>query len=128
MPDKLKEMQASFAAGAQVNRLDLVGRRGALVVNLLEGRPRRVQRPPGRGARLLRALVALDELHPSRLLRAPGAEPSFCATLEAFLEAVRDGKTVAPDLADGLHAIAVIDAALASARRGGHMVPVEPGV
>jgi myo-inositol 2-dehydrogenase / D-chiro-inositol 1-dehydrogenase len=122
------QLQASFAAGAQVNRLDLVGRRGALGVNLLEGRPRRVQRPPGRGARLLRALVALDELHPSRLLRAPGAEPSFRATLEAFLEAVRDGETVAPDLADGLHAIAVIDAALASAKQGGHMVPVEPGV
>jgi predicted dehydrogenase len=122
------QLQVSFAAGAQVNRLDLVGRQGALAVNLLDGRPRHVQRTPGRGARLLRARVALAELHPSRLLRSPGSEPSFRATLEAFLKAVRDGEHVAPDLADGLRAIAVIDAALASARCGGDLVPVEPGV
>jgi len=121
------QLQASFAAGAQVNRLDLVGRQGALSVNLLEGRPQRIQRPPGRGARLLRALVALEELHPSRLLRSPAAEPSFRATLEAFLEAIRDGTDVTPDLADGLEAIAVIEAASASARSGGQMVPVEHG-
>jgi len=122
------QLQASFAAGAQVNRLDLVGRQGALAVNLLEGRPERVQRPPGRGARLLRAVSALEGLHPSRLLRSPGAEPSFQATLEAFLEAIRAGTDVTPDLADGLAAIAVAEAASASARSGGRMVPVERGV
>jgi len=121
------QLQASFAAGAQVNRLDLVGRQGALSVNLLEGRPERVQRPPGRGARLLRAVVALEGLHPSRLLRSPGVEPSFQATLEAFLEAIRTGTDVTPNLADGLAAIAVTEAALASARSGGRMVPVERG-
>jgi len=121
------QLQASFAAGAQVNRMDLVGSQGALAVDLLEGRPRRVLRVPGSGARVLRALVALEELHPARLLRAPGTEPSFRATLEAFLEAVRNGADAAPDLSDGLQAIAVIDAARASARSGGHMMPVEPG-
>jgi predicted dehydrogenase len=119
------QLQASFAAGAQVNRLDLVGRRGALRVDLLEGRSRRIQQPPGRGARLRRALDALAELHPARLLRSPGAEPSFASTVEAFLDAVRQGTGFTPDLEDGLRALAVVEAAAASARSGGRSVPVD---
>jgi predicted dehydrogenase len=119
------QLQASFAAGAQVNRLDLIGRRGALAVDLLDGYPRRVVRRPGRGARLRRALIALEALHPRRLLRAPGAEPSFRSTMEAFLTAVRDGTPVVPDLVNGFRALAVVDAARASSRSGGRMVPVE---
>lgn len=119
------QLHASFAAGAQVNRLDLIGRRGALAVDLLDGYPRRVVRKPGRGARLRRGLIALEELHPRRLLRAPGAEPSFRSTLEAFLAAVGTGRPVVPDLADGFRALAVVSAARASSRSGGNMVPVE---
>ena len=118
-------LTASFAAGAQVNRLDLVGTGGALRVDLLEGRPRRVERPPGRGARLKRLVNALTDLHPARLLRSPGREPSFGATLEAFLASVRSGVAAGPDLLDGLRALAVVEAAAASARAGGRPVPVE---
>lgn len=121
------QLHASFTAGAQINRLDLIGRRGALAVDLLDGRPRRVVRKPGRGARLRRGLVALEELHPQRLLRRPGAEPSFRSTLEAFLTSVRDGKPAFPGLADGFTALAVVDAARRSSRSGGGMVPVLSG-
>jgi predicted dehydrogenase len=119
------QLHASFAAGAHVNRLDLTGGGGVLAVDLLDGHPRRVVRRPGRGARLQRGLIALEQLHPRRLLRAPGAEPSFRSTLEAFLTCVRDGRAAIPDLADGFRALAVVDAARASARSGSGMVPVE---
>ncbi len=121
------QLHASFTAGAQINRLDVIGRRGALAVDLLDGRPRRVVRKPGRGARLRRGLIAVEELHPQRLLRAPGAEPSFRSTLEAFLTAIREGRAAVPSPVDGLRALAVVDAARTSSRSGGRMVPVEPG-
>ena len=118
------QLQGSSAAGAPVNRLDLVGTTGVLRVDLLDGRPGPVERAPGPGARLIRARRALSGLHPARLLRSPGFEPSFRATIEAFLEAVRSGVPPRPDLSDGLRALAVIEAAEASARAGGRSVPV----
>ena len=118
------QLQGSSAAGAPVNRLDLVGTKGVLRVDLLDGRPRPVERVPGRGARMLRAGRALAEFHPARLLRSPGFEPSFRATIEAFLEGVQRGVPPRPDLSDGLRALAVIEAAEASARSGGRPVPV----
>ena len=113
------QLFASFVAGAQVNRLELVGRKGALRADLLEGHPRLVEHPPGRGARLMRGLQALRELHPARLLRSPGWEPSFQAALEAFGTAVAQGNPFEPDPEDGLYALAVVEAARASARNGG---------
>ncbi len=118
------QLQGSSAAGANENRLELAGQKGLLRVNLLDGRPRSVERIQGRGARLLRLKRALGELHPSRLVRSPGFEPSFGATLEAFLAGVQSGVPSGPDLSDGLRALAVIEAAVASARSGGHSVSV----
>lgn len=46
--------------------------------------------------------------------RAPGHEPSFTASLNAFVTAVRDQTTAKPDLTDGLRAIEVVDAARCS--------------
>ncbi len=122
------QLQGSSVAGTNANRLELVGQNGLLRVDLLDGRPRSVERVPGRGARLLRLQRALGELHPSRLLRSPGFEPSFGATLEAFLIGVQKDLPVVPDLADGLRALAVIEAALESARSGGRSVSVAEGV
>lgn len=87
--------------------------------SLLEGHPRLVEHPPGRGARLMRGLQALRELHPARLLRSPGWEPSFQAALEAFGTAVAQGNPFEPDPEDGLYALAVVEVARASARNGG---------
>ncbi len=118
------QLQGSYAAGAHVNRLDLVGTRGTLRVDLLDARPRAMARAPGRGARLIRAGAALADLHPARLLRAPGFEPSFSATLEAFLHAVRGGAPFHPDPDDGLRTQRVLEAAQESASRGGAPVTV----
>jgi predicted dehydrogenase len=119
------QLQGSSAAGAPVNGLVLTGTRGVLRVDLLDGRPRPVDRAPGPRARLIRVSRALAQLHPARLLRSPGFEPSFRNTIEAFLEAARDGIGFRPDLSDGLRALAVIAAAETSARAGGSAVPVE---
>ena len=43
--------------------------------------------------------------------RAPGQEPSFAASLHAFISAIRDGRDGSPTLEDGLASLRVIDAA-----------------
>ena len=43
--------------------------------------------------------------------KAAGQEPSFAASIGAFLEAVRDGTAAKPDIEDGVRALEVIDAA-----------------
>ena len=120
----IAQLQGSSAAGAPVNRLNLVGTKGVLQVDLLDGRPRPVERAPGRGARLIRARRVLGDLHPARLLRSPGSEPSFRATIEAFLDGIQRGIPSGPDLSDGLRTLAVITAAETSARSGGRSVRV----
>jgi predicted dehydrogenase len=119
------QIHATSAAGAPINRIGITGSRGSLSVDLLAGRPSEVERRPGRGARLHRAWRALGELHPARILRSPGFEPSFGLTVEAFLEAVRTGVAPTPDLGDGFRALAVVTAGLASARSNGEWRPVE---
>ena len=39
-----------------------------------------------------------------RKLRSPGQEPSYAASLEAFVRAASSGSPVTPDLEDGLRA------------------------
>lgn len=118
------QILVSFAAGAHVNELELAGRGAALAVNLLDARASRPRRPPGRLARVTRAWEALEGLHPARLLRSPGHEPSFAASLEAFLAAVRAGGAVVPTPDDGLHVLEVVEAARQSAAASGAPVPV----
>jgi predicted dehydrogenase len=110
-----------------VNHLELVGRSAALSVDLLDARARRPRRPPGSLARVDRAWRALGELHPARLLRSPGHEPTFAANLEAFLRAARTGRAEPPTPDDGLHVLEVVEAARASAAAGGPSVAVTPG-
>jgi myo-inositol 2-dehydrogenase/D-chiro-inositol 1-dehydrogenase len=47
--------------------------------------------------------------------KAPGQEPSFAASIGAFIDAVSDGKSGKPDIDDGVRALEVIDAARRSA-------------
>ncbi|MGD8276859.1 MAG: Gfo/Idh/MocA family oxidoreductase [Gemmatimonadota bacterium] len=117
----------SSAAGAHENRLVLIGSGGMLEVDLLEPRPAPVRRRPGRMERAVRAWRAVGNLHPARLLRSPGREPSFAASLAAFLDGATRGGTLRPDPADALQVLAAVDAARASARAGGVPLDVEPG-
>lgn len=113
------QLTASYASGVHVNRFDLIGEHGHLVVDLLEARPREVARRPGPGARVHRLRHALGALHPANLLRPPGHEPSFRASLTAFCEAVRTATQALPDVAVGVAAMAVVEAARRSAARDG---------
>lgn len=118
----LVQTLVSFAAGAQVNEVELVGRRAALSVNLLDALPRPARRPPGPMARVARLRRALEELHPARLVRSPGHEPTFATSLESFLKGARDGRSARPTPLDGLHVLEVVSAARRSAAEGG--VPI----
>jgi predicted dehydrogenase len=60
--------------------------------------------------RIQRIWDSLVALRPSTLLRGP-AEPSFATALEMFVEGVRTGEEVRPNLEDGLRSLAVISAA-----------------
>ena len=115
----------SFAAGAQVNEVELIGRRGALAVNLLDALPRPVQRPPGRLARVARLGRAFAELHPARLSRSPGHEPTFARSLESFLSGARGGRSAPPTPLDGLQVLEIVSAARRSAAEGGVRITVE---
>ncbi len=119
------QILASFVVGTAANRIDLFGTRGHLAVDLTEARPAPVLRPPGRGARALRIKRALADLHPARLLRSPGHEPSFAASLDAFFEAIGGGAPPASTPATGLEALEVVEAARASALVDGAPVAVE---
>ena len=118
------QLLVSSAAGAHANRLTIIGSEGALDVDLLDARPAPVQRRPGRLERVRRTGIALQALHPARLLRSLGREPSFATALGEFLASARNGVAVGPDPNDALRVLAVIDAARASAQAGGSHVVV----
>jgi predicted dehydrogenase len=119
------QMLASYVVGTAANRIDLFGTRGHLAVDLTEARPAPIVRPPGRGARSLRVKRALAELHPARLLRSPGYEPSFAESIEVFFDAILGGAPAESTPATALDAVVVVEAAQASARADGVPVSVE---
>jgi predicted dehydrogenase len=109
------------------NRLEIVGTAGKLVIDRTElVRPDHVPATQ-RGARLRRLGHALAMLEPRRLLRSPGAEPSFDAALRAFVSSASGNAFGGPDIADGMTNLAVIDAAERSAASGAAVAP-ESGI
>src|SRR4029079_18633409 len=81
-------MQSFVSLGTvDEHRLELLGTRGKLVMDRTElTRPDHVA-ATRRGARARRVRRAFEALEPARLLRSPGAEPSFAASLAAFVAA-----------------------------------------
>ena len=93
------------------NRLEIVGTEGKLVMDRTELiRPEHVPASQ-RGARARRLARALLALEPRRVLRSPGAEPSFAAALTAFVWSAQGNAFAGPDLLDGVRNLAVIEAA-----------------
>lgn len=113
------QLFVSSAAGANQNNFVVVGTDGILEVDLLDALPRPILRRPARLERVRRALIALDGLHPVRLLRSPGREPSFAATLDTFVNSVVNGAQKTPTPRDALDVLTILDAAAESARRDG---------
>lgn len=107
----------SFSAVDEA-RLEVIGERGKLTVDrygglALEARGVSAPGPVGRalvGVARSRHLAALW-----RRRRSPWNEPSFATGLGRFVDAVRWGASVSPDLADGLASLRVVLAAEAAA-------------
>ena len=106
------------------NRLELLGTSGKLVMDRTELTRTEHVAATLRGARVRRVRRALEALEPARLLRSPGAEPSFAAALGAFAAAAAGGAFSGPDLIDGARALAVIEAAERAAASGAAVTPV----
>lgn len=110
------------------HRMEIVGTTGKLVMDRTElVRPDHVPATQ-QGARARRLVRALSAFEPARVLRSPGAEPSFDAALGAFVwsasgntvegQDLRAGLRSSPDLIDGLRSLAVVEAAERSAASG----------
>ncbi len=86
------------------------------------------RRAAGRRARLRRA--GREAAHAARAVRAaavPPPEPSFARALGAFVAAAREGRPASPGPLEGLHGVAVAEAAARSARSGGwELVDADP--
>lgn len=93
------------------NRLEIFGTEGKLVMDRIE--LLRAEHVPAthRGARARRIVRAVAALDPRRVLRSPGAEPSFAAALGAFVWSASGNGFAGPDLLDGVRNLAVIEAA-----------------
>lgn len=134
-PDEAAMLHLSLANGMPVqtqvaygtveeDRFEVYGSEGKLVVDRYNALA--LERVPLRAAgglataaqRLVREIGAFGYGLEKR--RMPAQEPSYTASLHAFLDAVRSGTVSGPDLDDGLQALRVVDAARASAvTRGG---------
>jgi predicted dehydrogenase len=117
--------QSLFAYGTvDEDRVEIYGTDGKLTVDRfhsidVEHRPARLG-----ASRLARLGVGYRGASPravlrspvlAQRLRAPLAEPSYGASLAHFVDAVAAGRQPSPDLADGVRALAVIDAAIHAA-------------
>ena len=108
------------------NRLEVFGTGGKLVMDRIElVRPEHVPATQ-QGARARRLVRALAALEPRRVLRSPGAEPSFAAALEAFTWSASGNAFAGPDLLDGVRNLAVIEAAERSLLSRGAEAPRWP--
>ena len=73
---------------------------------------------PGR-----RVMAAAQDFHPMAAYKATPGEPSFGASLEAFVAACKSrDRTIAPGIATGYEVLKVIDMAYRSSDAGGSPV------
>jgi myo-inositol 2-dehydrogenase / D-chiro-inositol 1-dehydrogenase len=124
-------VQSFFSLSAvDEERFEVYGNAGKLTVDRCYALDVDVRPATRERDRLRRTWRGLRSLRHGRFLvtrtRAPACEPSYPLALERFVEAVRANRGADPDLWDGYRSLAVIEAALESARAG---APVElPGL
>jgi myo-inositol 2-dehydrogenase/D-chiro-inositol 1-dehydrogenase len=126
-------VQSLFALGAvEEDRIEVYGERGKLTVDrhhsldvehrgATAGSSRAARLGVGRRGPSLRGVLSSPVL--AHRLRAPTAEPSYHASLASFVATVRRGGQATPDLAEGLRALEIADAAMRSAIEG-RRIPV----
>jgi predicted dehydrogenase len=123
-------VQSLFSLAAiDEERFEVYGTEGKLTVDrcyALDVEVRPATRERDRLRRLGRGLRSLR--HASFMVtrtRAPACEPSYPLALERFAAAVRGELPAEPDLLDGFRSLAVVAAAMESARTGVPMAPAE---
>jgi myo-inositol 2-dehydrogenase / D-chiro-inositol 1-dehydrogenase len=115
--------QAFFSSRAvDEDSFEIYGERGKLSVNRYSSLEASLTEPTLDGLRLGQLRRGLRRLARSRYLlekvRAPLHEPSYRTALSRFVAAVESATPLAPDLFDGYHSLAVVEAAEESARLG----------
>jgi myo-inositol 2-dehydrogenase / D-chiro-inositol 1-dehydrogenase len=109
-------------SAVEEDRIEVYGTAGKVTIDRYGSLRAEVTSPAARGAfgaavgRLVGELGQLPAALEKR--RAPLHDPSFPAAMHAFVRAVRDRSPATPSFGDGLRAIAVIEAAEASAASG----------
>ena len=117
-------------SAVEEDRIEVYGTAGKLTIDRYGSLRAEVTAPAARGAlgtaigRLAGELAQLPAALEKR--RAPMHDPSFPAAMNAFVRAVRDRSPATPSFSDGMRAIAVIEAAEASAESG-RVVPIDVG-
>lgn len=114
-------MQTTLSMNSvQGHRWDVLGAEGRLGVDLARPLHLEVEDNSWTGARLKRLRDRLRGLSPRELVLRPGWEPSFGASLDAFLASVRSGSRDprAASLEDGLASLRIVLAAEEAARTG----------
>ncbi len=122
----LAQMHCAFGA-VDEDRVEVYGTTGKLTVDRFhsidaEWRPsalggsRLARLGVGRRGPSLASFASSPVL--AQRLRVPTLEPSFARSIESFVVAVAARRQTAPDLADGMRALAVVDAAERSAVEG----------
>ncbi|HEX8648026.1 MAG TPA: Gfo/Idh/MocA family oxidoreductase [Thermoleophilaceae bacterium] len=121
-------VQSLFSLAAiDEERFEVYGTEGKLTVDrcyALDVEIRPATRERDRLRRLGRGLRSLR--HASFMVtrtRAPACEPSYPLALERFVAAVRGEAAAEPDLLDGYRSLAVVAAAMESARTGAPVAP-----
>ncbi|MDQ4074791.1 MAG: Gfo/Idh/MocA family oxidoreductase [Chloroflexota bacterium] len=105
-------VQSFFSMGSvDAHQFEVYGQEGRLMVDRLHAPDVELLRPSLKHLRLKRLGVFLR-----RLLYTPNYNQPFQAALHTFVEAVRTGESVAPNLLDGCRSLAVVAAAEESAR------------
>ena len=108
------------------HRIEILGTGGKLVMDRVELVRPEHQPATQRGARARRIARAVAAFEPSRMLRSPGAEPSFAAALGVFAWSASGNAFAGPDPLDGVRNLAVIEAAERSLASHAAEVPVRP--
>lgn len=120
------QLFVSQVSGHGENRLEVLGTSGHLTADAADPGPRPLERPPGRFARVAAVGRKAAQLAPRALLHA-GQDPSFRLALNAFVAAVGSGRfDGGADVADGLAALRVVDAAKEAASRSAIPLPAAP--
>jgi predicted dehydrogenase len=117
------EIQSLFSApSVDEDRFEIYGERATLRIDRYRSLDAEVTGPgtrlswPGRIGRKLRSLATAP--HALKRVIFPTWEPSYEEALNHFVEGLRSGRPLSPDLGEGYKSLAVVSAAEESARSG----------